>query len=309
VVVKSDHKVKVFDMAAHLIYNFASGVDAPAQQGCFPRPRPDLAAFKRILADFAALRAKLAAGGFGGVEIVTDGRPLGVHPGLADKNAGAAVRNELKTILDRHLSSARLNAMAIMTLPRHAPEPWMFLSMQEIPPGVAPQLPKGGFVPVRGPALDGAQFVEALTARGGFAVEPEPAPNNLNPITCEHGAFTPPLAVAARKGAATSELFDSPPPGDGRVKQVVDLIADPARSHFFNTDCVSCHTETRRAMTMLGETRATGVDPAVLPKSDWNVRNFGWFPSAPAAQETATRRTAAETEAVLQFIEANDLLK
>ena len=309
VVVKSDHSVKVFDMAAHLIYNFVSGVEAPARQGCFPRPQPDLAAFKSILADFAALRTRLAKGGFGGVEIVTAGRPLGVHPGLADKNAGAAVRNELKTILERHLSSARLNAMAIMTLPRDAPEPWMFLSMVEVPPGVAPQLPKGGFVPVRSPALDGAPFTEALTARGGFAVEPDPAPNNLNPITCEHGALTPPLAVAARKGAATAELFNSPPPSDSRVKQVVDLIADPARSHFFNTDCVSCHTETRRAMTMLDETRATGVDPAVLPKNDWNVRNFGWFPSAPAAQETATRRTAAETEAVLQFIEANGLLK
>jgi hypothetical protein len=185
----------------------------------------------------------------------------------------------------------------------------MFLSMLEVPPGAAPQLPKGGFVPVRSPAMDGAQFTEALTAAGGFAVEPEPAPNNLNPITCAHGALNPPLAIDARKGAATAELFDSPPPSDGRVKQVVDLIADPTRSHFFNTDCVSCHTETRRAMTMLNETRATGVDADVLPKSDWNVRNFGWFPSAPAAQETATRRTAAETEAVLQFIEANGLLK
>jgi hypothetical protein len=268
-----------------------------------------MAAFKSVLADFAALRAKLATGGFGGVKIATAGRLLGVHPGLADKRIGAAVRDELKTVLERHLSSARLSAMAIMTLPRDAPEPWMFLSMVEVPPGVAPQLPKGGFAPVRSPALDGAQFTEALAAPGDLTVEPKPAPNNLNPITCQHGALTPPLAVAGRKGAATAELFHSPPPGPGRVKQVVDLIADPTRSHFFNTDCISCHTETRRAIDLLKAKSVAGVDPAVLPKDDWNVRNFGWFPSFPAARETATRRTAAETAAVLQFIKANDLLK
>jgi hypothetical protein len=112
-----------------------------------------------------------------------------------------------------------------------------------------------------------------------------------------------------RKGVATAELFQSPPPGAARVKQVVDLIADPTRSHFFNTDCISCHTETRRAIDLLKVKRVAGVDPAVLPKDIWNVRNFGWFPSFPAAQETATRRTGAETAAVLQFIQANGLLK
>jgi hypothetical protein len=62
-------------------------------------------------------------------------------------------------------------------------------------------------------------------------------------------------------------------------------------------------------MTLLNVQSVTGVDPAVLPKDDWNVRNFGWFPSSSGTQETATRRTTAETAAVLQFIEDNDLLK
>jgi hypothetical protein len=308
-IVKPDHTVQVFDMAAHLIFDFVSGDDPPAQPGCFPRAKPDAAGFAAILADFAGLRDKLAAGGFGGVKILTAGHPLGVHPGLANKTSGAAFRDALKAVLEKHLSSARLNTMAIMTLPDQAPEPWMFLSMLRVPPGVAPNLPNGGYIPVRSPALDGAQFTEALDASGNLEPKPKPEPNNLNPITCQNGALTPPLPVAGRKGAATFELFQSPPPPAARVRQVVDLVADPTRSHFFNTDCVSCHTETRRAMDLLHVKSVPGVDNAVLPKDIWNVRNFGWFPSFPAAQETATRRTGAETAAVLQFIKANGLLK
>ncbi|HET9534605.1 MAG TPA: hypothetical protein VFP43_04560 [Mesorhizobium sp.] len=48
-----------------------------------------------------------------------------------------------------------------------------------------------------------------------------------------------------------------------------------------------------------------GVARAVLPKEDWNVRNFGWFKSflnmGPAVP-TATRRTATETAEVVEFI-------
>ena len=309
VIVKSDHTVQVFDMAAHLIYDFTAGADAPAQPGCLPRSRPDMVAFKQILTDFAGLRDKLAAGGFGGAKIRTSGRPLGVHPGLADKAAGAAFRDALKNLLEKHLSSARLDTMAVMTLPDQAPEPWMFLSMLRVPAGVAPQFPQGGYIPVHGPALDGAQFTQALAALPQLHAEPTPAPNNLNAITCLNGASNPPLPVAGRKGAATAELFQTPPPPAARVKQVIDLIDDPTRSHFFNIDCVSCHTETRRAIDLLHVKSVPGVDSAVLPKDVWNVRNFGWFPSFPAAQETATRRTGAETAAVLQFIKANGLLK
>jgi len=308
VVIRPDKTVQVFDMAAHLIFDFTNGDDAPAQPGCFLRPRPDLDAFKQVLTDFGILRDNLAAGSFGGTKILTAGRLLGVHPGLADKMTGPQFRNALKTVLEKHLSSARLDSMAVMTLPNQAPEPWMFLSMLRVPAGAIPQMPAGGYVPVHGPALDGTQFTEALAARANLEIEPKPAPNNLNPITCQSGASATPLAVTGRQGSATAELFVDPPPDAARVKQVVDLIADPTRSHFFNTDCLSCHTETRRAIDLLNAQSFPGLDPSVMPKDIWNVRNFGWFPSFPAAQETATRRTAAETAAVLNFIQVNNLL-
>jgi hypothetical protein len=46
----------------------------------------------------------------------------------------------------------------------------------------------------------------------------------------------------------------------------------------------------------------------VLPKGKWNVRNFGWFPSQ-KNEPTATRRTASETAAVLNFINSKGLAK
>ena len=86
------------------------------------------------------------------------------------------------------------------------------------------------------------------------------------------------------------------------------MIADPVKSHFFNTDCVSCHTETQRAIDILKPADIPGIDPAALPKDPWNVRNFGWSPAG-ELQATVTRRTAAETAAVVAYINSELLAK
>jgi hypothetical protein len=139
-----------------------------------------------------------------------------------------------------------------------------------------------------------------LSFRGGKHVLPVPATNNQNPITCRHAAFQdPPLPIADRKGVATADFLDSNLP-PARIQEIVDIIADPAKSHFFNTDCVSCHTDTRQALERIQNFTVPGVSPPVLPQGRWNVRNFGWFPGATTA--TATRRTAAETADVVKFI-------
>lgn len=110
------------------------------------------------------------------------------------------------------------------------------------------------------------------------------------------------VLLAASGSAAEAKTTAGRSAADfARPIAVHDLMgADPTRSHFFNTDCVSCHTETCRAIDLPHVKSVAGVDNAVLPKDVWNVRNFGWFPSFPAARETA---------AVLQFIKANGLLK
>ena len=115
------------------------------------------------------------------------------------------------------------------------------------------------------------------------------------------------MSPEAPSGVSTAELF---PDGDAeRMREIVSVIADPTQAHFFNTDCVSCHTETRREMDILGTDEIDApIDPAVLPTELWNVRNFGWFPSflqRGALFATATRRTATETEEVLDAINAD----
>jgi hypothetical protein len=310
-----DGTLDVHDITAHLIFSFLTGAQPPAEKGCFPRPTPDLAAFQQIVGEIADLRTRLRDGKLGANKVTTSGKPLGVHPGLIDPTTASNVRQAMKDILERHLSSQRLGQMAIMGLPQDSVEPWIFLAMLLMPPGAVPQLPNGGYVPVRGATLDGKQFAQKLNPVGSTpGVVPTPHTNNLAPITCVNAAVPangPP--VAQRKGVSTSSLFPDPPKSANRTRNVLNVlnvIADPAKSHFFNTDCISCHTETRRAMDLLNPRDIPKINAAPLPNGPWNVRNFGWSPlvEGPVAG-TVTRRTAAETAAVVDFINAKMLPK
>jgi hypothetical protein len=311
----ADGTLNVHDITAHLIFSFVTGAEAPAQPGCFPRAIPDMAAFSEIVADVADLRTRLSKGELGGSKVSTSGKPLSVHPGLVDPATAGNVRAEMKAILERHLSSPRLGAMAIMGLPKDADEPWIFLSMGFVPPGAVPQLPNGGFVPVHGPTLDGHQFAQLLNPAGSSPrVVPTPHTNNLNPITCVNAAAPGgDPAVAKRHGVATADIFPDPPKSannTARILNVLNVIADPTKSHFFNTDCISCHTETRRAMELLTPKDMPKINAAPLPNGPWNVRNFGWSPLVEGDQHgTVSRRTAAETMAVVNFINAKLLPK
>jgi hypothetical protein len=308
-----DGTPQMHDMAGHLIFDFTlEKPNAPAQAGCLPRRLPDLDTFNAIVADLSALRTKLSDGLLGAHKVTTSGIPLGVHPGLADATTANNFRGEIKSFLEKHISGRRLDAMAIAGLPAGAHAPWIFLSMVELPPGVDPALPNGGFDPVHGPTLDGQQFAQMLEPDGSVPrVVPEPHTNNLNPITCENAAApTASLPIAKRRGVSTADLFVTPPPPADKTKEILDVIADPAKSHFFNTDCVSCHTETRRAMDLLNTKDIPGIDSAALPNGQWDVRNFGWSPAPKGSvQATVTRRTATETAAVVTFINSELLAK
>lgn len=96
-------------------------------------------------------------------------------------------------------------------------------------PGAVPAFPNGGFIPVHGPTLDGQQFAQMLDPVGTLPrVVPEPHTNNLNPISCKNAAVSPTsLSIATRTGVSTSDLFIAPPPSAGKIKEVLDVIADP----------------------------------------------------------------------------------
>lgn len=283
--------IVVHDIAAHLIFSFSVlPPKAGESPGCLPRSIPDETAFKAVVRDVAALRDQLAAGAFKQVKVQTTG-PLNVHPGLKGRTA-APFKNALKALLEKHLAPPRLTSMAIMGL--HEPEPWIFVAMQKVeaPPGSEQFI----FVPAPSPTLDGKQFAQMLNFRGGRIVQPAPATNNQNDITCRHAAFQPPFPKEERKGVATADFFNGTLDA-AKVKTIIDIIADPVKSHFFNTDCVSCHTDTRQGMRLLRGFTVPGVATEALPKDDWNVRNFGWFD-----RPTITRRTATETAEVVNFI-------
>jgi len=327
ITVHPDGFVEIHDVAAHLIYNFVpgglKGVALPAAFGCLPRAVPEIDAFHDLARDFRGLRDQLAAGAFGGQAVSTSGTLLGVHPGLANAATAKPLRDALVRVLEKHLSSKRFGGLAIMGLADHGPEPWVFLATARLVPHI------DQLFAVRGPALDGRQLAQALAVKDTpHQVAPTPATNNLNPITCKNAGLlfgAELLPVSARKGVSTAELFDlgdkelTDPKAKARVKEVVDVIADPTRSHFFNTDCVSCHTDTRRTLDLLGSgAQIPGVDPAALPGNKWNVRNFGWSLSKPAdptkpgdksveAASTATRRAASETRAVVDYVNSHGL--
>jgi hypothetical protein len=93
----SDGTVKVYDIAVHLAFSFTMpDYDPPFRPGCWPRPKADVDAFKAIVADLVGLRDMLQS------SISTKG-PLGVHPGLKNRNIARNTRNEMKALLERHL--------------------------------------------------------------------------------------------------------------------------------------------------------------------------------------------------------------
>jgi hypothetical protein len=309
VIKNPDGSVKVLDIAGHLIFDFVIlPPPLPPPTDCFPRFEPDMNAFNPVIADVVALRTKLSSGQFAGHAISTAAVPLGVHPGLADPATANSVRNEMLALLERHLKSqgsGSLGSMAVAGLPNAAPAPWIFLSLLGDH--------AGHFGPAHGPTLDGdKQFAQMLTPVGtNPRVVPEPHTNNLNPITCKNAAVSvTSLPIAQRSGVATFTVFATPTPSPDQTKQILDTIADPTKSFFFNTDCISCHTETRLTMENLKVTAIPGINTAALPGGTWDVRNFGWGNAGKVGmQPTVTRRTANETAAVVTFINSDVLAK
>ena len=161
--------------------------------------------------------------------------------------------------------------MAIAGLPAGAPAPWIFLSLLGDH--------AGHFGPAHGPTLDGnLQFAQMLTAAGTSipAWSPSRTPTISTPSPARTQQSRPTsLPIAQRNGVATFTVFATPPPSADQTKQILDTIADPTKSFFFNTDCISCHTETRLTMELPNFKGIPGINPAVLHDDPWDVRNFG----------------------------------
>jgi len=322
----ADGTLQVHDIAAHLVFEFNTGNDKPpAEKGCFPRPRPDLGLSKQIAQELVEVRSKTG-------EDKTSGKPLGVHPGLANPATASRVRQAMKELLERHLSSQHLGSMTITAVRQDAVKRWIFLSMinLKVHPHIYPLPSRIGFIPMPAAALDGHQYAQMFSAAAELqnAVVPIPYPNNDYrderghfAITCQNGANPmagPPLE--RRIGYATADILNKRPltdpdplhhhePERNVMQAVLDTIADPDRSHVHSTDCVSCHNETPLLQERLKITTIPGIDPCVLPgENTYNMRAFGWAPQHNEFQNTDTvrptvsRRAANETTKVADYI-------
>ena len=283
--------VQVHDVAAHLVFNYDKEIKPPAAAGKPPFAVPDKEKFAEIVKDLASIKDALKKAG-----VATEGK-LAVHPGFGNDKA-KDFPDRVKALLKKHLSVDRLGAMALMGI--DPPEPWIFFAVLK--------QKDGKFALAPNPSL-GGNSAQMLILRGGTPVMPRPATTNVD---ADKGVSTALLFPdAAGKAKLDKPVFEGL--AGMKHKDVPDLIANPQRAHFFNTDCVSCHTEsTRRAALKTGAAGAfayklpdgvSGADDAVLPKDGWNVRNFGWFPDTRAsAVATATLRTANESAESAEFI-------
>ncbi len=288
VTVDAAGKVRVHDFTAHLVYSFVSGTAEPGVPNGPPRIVPDKVKFREIVNDLKDLKAAAEA-----ASTPTVG-PLSIHPGLKANIPGFS--DQVKSVIQKHLSRSNMSGVAFMGI--QAAEPWIFFSMTSRSDGIAL---------FADPAF-GGKTAQMLNFSGGTSVMPQPTTKNIDPT----------------KGVSTALLFD----GDvaGRLTQPVfagvdrpvhndipDIIANPRISHFFNTDCVSCHSESsRRKVLNIAAPDATfkfqappgvsGVDPALLPQSQWNVRNFGWFPRGGTVMATISQRTANEAAETVDFV-------
>jgi hypothetical protein len=282
--------VKVHDFTTHLVFDYVGEPLPPVSEGLPPRSVADKVAFGRILDDLQALKARATAAG------ISAAGPLNVHPALAANVPGFAA--EVRTFLKRRLSGSKLRAASFMGV--QGSEPWIFFAMAKQPRGmfVIPPLRT-----LRGPAA------QMLTFKGGTAVMP--LPSTLN-VDATHGVSTSTLfesVAAATLDQPAVTGFAQP-----LKRDISDIVANPLKSNFFNTDCVSCHSEsTRRRILNLPAGASglrfspaagiSGVADGVLPLGPWYVRNFGWFQRGSNVQPTATMRTANETAAAVEFID------
>ncbi|MCX6117947.1 MAG: hypothetical protein NT027_10420 [Proteobacteria bacterium] len=279
------------DFTAHLV--FTLGVLNPEKSNYVGHVEGSgTPSFKELVLDLQDLKKQSP--------VNTTGLALNVHPGLA-ADADGSYAAKVKAFLFKHMSSKKLAAVAFMGLQGGGPEPWIFIA--------------GGMVPTKdgAPVLDPTQVATA-NGRGWFPVDAPVTPAGTKALTLSF--LDRQRVIPLPTGfTSTQPLFDFNLSDPAVLGKVYD-IDQPEMTHFFNMDCVSCHSSTTR-MTNRGISAATNpnryIAPAgitgylatnVVPSNQWNVRNFGYF----GGSATVSSRALTETASVVDFTN-KELLK
>jgi len=295
---QSNDVINVTDGSLHLVYAFHGPDNPTARASCILHNTPDMANFENAVDDLKTIKDNFQTNH----GILTDGRPLGIHP--ATTTAGPEFRIAIRDYLNEYLTTDRLFAVSVAGIPLPNPEPWVFVAMQKSPFSGKIEAVPGPAIVQPGPLPNFGQMISFIDSP---QIVPSPATHNLQSIDCDINRTGSMPTQISGAGFSTATVFDE---GGRNISQIASVIADATKSHFFNTDCISCHTETRKEIDM-GQSSAaiigaqTNIDPSVIPKEQWNVRAFGWFPGFrdqldAGAHETVTRRTANETAEVIE---------
>lgn len=290
------NRVIVHDFAAHVVFTFIT--NPPTS----PVPSiPDEKAFGGIVDDLRAIKAKLAAAG-----VDTTGQKLSVHPGFEGNVPG--FQEDVAALLKKHLKKSRLGVVSFMGI--RTPEPWIFFSMGRGLDGrMATKPVKGNFGSSQKPM---AQMFFVRIRDNMISPEPVAVPNDpatLSTAPLFKSNVEQKLGLQALPGASGENKKI-------KFRDIPDRIANPDLHHNFNTDCMSCHSEsTRRRDLSLPASKfafkqpegISGLDENMLPAAEslsWNVRNFGWFPDFFQGKTVATitQRSANEAMASADFI-------
>lgn len=292
VTVSENGAIRIHDVSVHLVFSFVIPLDIQAGQR--QRFGPDRTSFQTVIADLVDLKSTAEKNG-----AATSGQ-LTVHPGFRKDLSGFSAK--VRAFLLKHVDPKRLSAIAFMGI--DPPEPWIFFAMNKSETGLKLQ----SF-----PML-GGNSSQMLILRGGSPVVPTPVTTNLD---ARRGVHTSLLFSRTIREQLDMPVFQDLP--NLKHRDIPNVIANPTRSHFFNTDCVSCHTESsRRTVLGIGNSDRdfqyqapdgiSSVDEALLPKDQWNVRNFGWFPTGTkGGVATVTMRTANESAESADFVNCHYL--
>jgi hypothetical protein len=291
----------VHDFAMHVVFNFI-------QPGIPPKlAAPNKAAFGSIIDDLRVLKKSTG--------VNTTGLPLQVHPGFSPDPK--PLTDKLRTLLKKHLASSQLDrrqtaAISFMGIPGQF-EPWIFFKIQvDTSTGTLIRVPVSGVFDSTNPESEMLSF-----SNPNGQVEPTPQlPQRVQDVST---AQLFPTVAAAN--------FDNPLfPGTTnallqhfKLRDAMDIVANPQITTTLSTDCVSCHTESTRrsAMGNLASQPGTafklgpgisGVSVDVLPKDRWNLRNFGWgfnFFSGQVFVPTVSQRAANEAAESADYINKN----
>jgi hypothetical protein len=283
--------VKVHDTTMHVVFGFLKRFEHPSAQGP-PVAIPDNDKFLEIISDLAALKIALKDAG-----ITTDGK-MSVHPALVSARQKDFTAH-MRSLLKKHVTPERLLGAAFMGI--DPPEPWIFVAFQRSADGDVALAPNQSIA---------GKAAQMLIMRGGIPVMP--APTTTTNLDAKRGISTS-LLFPDQVGLARLSLAVFPDAPTVLHRDIPDAVANPQRCHFFNTDCLSCHSESTRrarlgipagssAFSYQRPVGVSGVDESCLPKSSWNVRNFGWGPESGSMVPTITMRTANETAESVDFI-------